>query len=331
MDRKVKPTISVQNLIMTYKVPVRHPGVRSSLKSILRREYKEVHAVRNIGFSVQEGEVLGLIGPNGAGKTTTLKILSGILHPTAGTVDVLGFLPWKRHYQYLRQIAFIRGSRPLAVPAELTVLDAFELQKRVYDVGTTEFKRNLDELCSMLGLDDLLRRQVRALSLGERMRCGIAWSLVYGPRILYLDEPTLGLDVSAMGIMRNFIAEYSSRGGVATIVTSHYMADVEFLCSRVVLIDEGQVLFDGRLTDLADSLAPYRLIRVPSPATKEKLHLFAEVFSSDDNQTTLRVPKSEVSAVVSQLLASDLAHDFTVEEPPLEAVISQLYERRQAL
>ncbi len=312
---------------MTYRVPVRHAGIGSALKSLVRREHKDVQAIHDMSFSVQEGEVLGLIGPNGAGKTTTLKILSGILHPTGGTVDVLGFVPWKRDYHYLRQIAFIRGSRPLAVPLELTVQDAFELQKRVYDVGLPEFRRNLDELCRMLGLEGLLRRQVRALSLGERMRCGIAWSLVYGPRILYLDEPTLGLDVSAMRIMRQFITEYASRGGVATIVTSHYMADVEFLCNRVVLIDEGQLLFDGSLTDLADSLAPYRLIKVPLPTATEKLRAMAEVYALDDRQITFRVPKSEVLKVVSQLLALDFGHDFTIEEPPLEAVVSQFYDR----
>ncbi|MBA2470076.1 MAG: ATP-binding cassette domain-containing protein, partial [Chloroflexia bacterium] len=242
---------------MVFRAPVRDEGLRSAFRSLWRRDYRQVKAVNGVSFSVDEGEVVGFIGPNGAGKTTTLKMLSGILHPTAGTARVLSHVPWKREPGYLRQIAMVRGSKPVSGPLELTVGDALRFQQLVYDVQVPEFDRNLDELATMLGLAPLLGRQVRALSLGERMRAGLALALVYRPRVLFLDEPTLGLDVTAVSQVRQFIGSYARQSGATILLTSHYMADVESLCKRVILIDKGSIHFDGELSRLSATLSPY--------------------------------------------------------------------------
>lgn len=318
--------ISVRDLEMTYKAPVRGEGLRAAVVSLFRRQYRDVEAVRGISFELEPGEVVGFIGPNGAGKTTTLKILSGILHPTGGEVQVLGFTPWRREPNFLRQIAMIRGSQPIGGPAELTVMDALRFQQLVYEVSEDEFRRNLSELVEMLDLGPLLQRQVRALSLGERMRSGLALSLLYRPRVLFLDEPTIGLDVSAVGMVRRFISDYSRETGAAILLTSHYMADVETLCERIALIDKGRLQYDGDLEELSRTLSPYKLVRVAvlGGARPEWLR-FGEVVEYEDNKVSLRVRREEVPAVTAGLLAELPVADLAVEEPPLESVIDQVY------
>lgn len=342
------PAISVRGLTMTYRVPVREAGLRAALTSLVHRRYREVEAVRAVSFDIAPGEVVGFIGPNGAGKTSTLKMLSGVLHPTSGEAQVQGFTSWRREYAFLRQIAFIRGSRPIGGPPELTVLDTLRFQRLVYDVPADAFRRNLAELTELLGLAPLLERQVRALSLGERMRAGLATSLIYRPRILFLDEPTIGLDVSATAAVRRFIAAYSGQTGATVLLTSHYMADVETLCRRVLLIDHGTLRYDGDLAGLAARLAPWKLITVaiagagggeaagppgsPATAGAPDWARFGEVVASasastEEGRVRLRVPRQEVPAVTARLLAEVPVVDLAVEEPPLETIIDQLYRQ----
>jgi ABC-2 type transport system ATP-binding protein len=318
--------VEVNGLTMTYRVPVREAGLRAALASLARRTFREVEAVKGISFALEPGELIGFIGPNGAGKTTTLKMLSGVLHPTAGAARVLGFTPWRREHQFLRQIAMIRGSRPLAAPGELTVLDAFRFQQLIYEVPESQFKHNLAELTEMLNLEPLLQRQVRALSLGERMRTGLAWSLLYRPRVLFLDEPTIGLDVSAVAMMRQFMAEYSQRTGATILLTSHYMADVETLCKRIILIDKGSLAYDGHLAGLSARIAPYKLLKVAVlPPAQPDWERFGEVVETEEAGVSLRVLREDVPTITARMLAELPVADLTVAEPTLESVIDRAY------
>ena len=321
--------ISVRGLTMTYRAPVRPPGLRAAFASLLHREYREIEAVRDISFDLAPGEVVGFIGPNGAGKTTTMKILSGILHPTAGQVRVLDHVPWQRRRQFLKQIALIRGSQPIGGPVELTVLDSLRYQKLLYEVSDDCFRDNLSELAGLLELEPLLTRQVRALSLGERMRAGLALSLVYRPRALFMDEPTLGLDVTAATAVRGFIAAYAARTGATVLLTSHYMADVESLCRRIVLIDKGTLRYDGDLGALSARLSPYKLVRISAAGTAgrswDEIAGVGDVVESGEGRVALRVRRDDVPAVTARLLARLPVLDLSVEDPPLESVIDQVY------
>lgn len=311
---------------MTYRAPVRQEGLGAAVASLFRREYRMIAAVRDITFELVPGEVVGFIGPNGAGKTTTLKILSGILHPTRGEVRVLGHVPWRRERAFLRQIAMIRGSQPIGGPGELTVHDSLRYQQLIYEVPDDEFRRNLSELIDLLDLRPLLERQVRALSLGERMRAGLALALLYRPRVLFLDEPTIGLDVTAVGAVRRFIGDYSVTTGATIVLTSHYMADVEVLCNRIVLIDAGRLRYDGDLDGLARSLSPYKLVTV---TTAGGVHTdwsrMGEVVAAAEGKVSMRVRREEVPAVTASLLAELPIVDLAVQEPPLESVIDRAY------
>ncbi|WP_165546336.1 ABC transporter ATP-binding protein [Kribbella soli] len=314
--------VEVENLSMSYKAPVRKGGLRAAFGSLVRREYKTVQALDEVSFTIAPGEVAGFIGPNGAGKTTTMKILSGILHPTGGAVQVLDTVPWQRRSAFLKRIAFVRGSQPVGGSQELTVMDSLEYQRLLYDVPRATFRRTLAELEALLDLEPLLERQLRALSLGERMRVGLAMALIYRPEVMFLDEPTIGLDVSAASQIREFVQEYVEQTGATVLLTSHYMADVASLCPRLILIDKGKVQYDGPLAELSARLSPYKLIRIstqgdPSP--------FGEVVDKADGRWVLRVPRDEVAGTTARLLQALEVVDLAVEEPPLEKVIDQAY------
>ncbi|MEV6610650.1 ATP-binding cassette domain-containing protein [Kutzneria sp. NPDC051319] len=318
--------VVVDDLTMTYRVPVREAGLAAAFKSLLHRRFRDVHAVRGVSFEVAAGEVVGFIGPNGAGKTTTMKMMSGLLHPTGGDVKVLGHTPWRRQTPFLKQIALVRGSQPTGGQQELTLLDSLLYQKVLYEIPGAEYLRTLDELVVMLELEPLLDRQLRALSLGEKMRAGLALSLLYRPRVLFLDEPTLGLDVSAAAAIRRFLAAYAAETGAAILLTSHYMADVESLCRRLILIDHGSVRYDGPREQLAVRLAPCKIIRITAPsATMWDFLDVAEVVAAHDDIWELRVPRDQVAEVTSTLLRAIDVVDLSVEEPALEAVIDLAY------
>lgn len=323
--------IEVEGLGMTYRAPVRQEGLRAAASSLFRREYREIPAVSNVSFRVERGEVIGFVGPNGAGKTTTLKMLSGILHPTSGTVSVLSHTPWRREVEFLRGIAMIRGSRPLTGPTELTVLDALRFQQVVYAIDRDTFTQNLDELRDLLQLEPLLDRQIRTLSLGERMRAGLALSLVYRPQVLFLDEPTLGLDVSAVGLMRAFIRDYARQTGATILLTSHYMADVEFLCERILLIDRGTIRYDGDLAAFSATIAPFKLVSVDvAPGTNAAWGAFGEVAETGTSRAVLRIPRDQVPEVTAAMLASLPVTDLSVSDPSLELVMEQAYRAEVA-
>src|SRR6266571_1433306 len=301
--------ISVADLCKTYTVPEREAGLKSSLKSLVRRKTRAVRAVDAITFDITPREVVGFLGPNGAGKTTTLKMLSGLLYPTSGTLSVLGYRPSKREKEFLRQMTLVMGNRN-QLQWDLPALDSFELNRAIYRVPREDFKRTRDELIELLDIGDLVRKPVRNLSLGERMKVEVVGSLLHLPQVLYLDEPTIGLDVTMQKRIRSFIAEYNRRYDATVLLTSHYMADVQALCKRVIVIHHGRLLFDGQLAALADRFAAYKTI---------------EAVLADGERVSLRVPKAETSQATARLLADNEVSDLTVEDPPIEDVIEQVF------
>jgi ABC-2 type transport system ATP-binding protein len=325
-------TIHVHNLSKTYRVPEREAGLLASVRSLGRRTYRDVEAVCEIEFSVAAGEMVGFIGPNGAGKTTTLKMLSGLLYPTSGEARVLGFIPWQRRAEYLRRISMVLGNKSQML-WDIPPLDTFQVLAEIYQVPKAEYQKTLDELVELLDMEDLLAKPVRNLSLGERMKCELVAGLLHRPDVLFLDEPTLGLDVSMQARLRRFLLEVNRRNGVSAILTSHYMADVVALCPRVILIHHGRLLYDGQLEGLARQLAPFKLVRVAlrdgngsEPESGPELPEEVEVVAQENGRLTLRVGRAEVPALTAHLLATLPVADLTVEDPPIEAVIDQVYQ-----
>ena len=321
--------IQVRDLRKTYVVPVREGGAWAALRSLVRRRTTEVEAVNEISFRVEPGEVVGFLGPNGAGKTTTLKMLSGLLHPSAGEVRVAGYLPFQRAKAFLRQITLVMGNRNQLL-WDIPVLDSFERNRAIYRLGHQQYRDALDELDALLELDELLSKPVRNLSLGERMKCEVAAALLHRPSILFLDEPTLGLDVTMQRRIRSFVAAYNRRHGATVLLTSHYMADVEALCRRVVVIHHGQLLFDGDLASLVQRFSPHKTIVVELADGQIDLTGYGQVVESVEGRVALRVPKADTARVTGQLLTDLPVLDLTVEDPPIEEVIEQVFAQEKA-
>jgi ABC-2 type transport system ATP-binding protein len=318
--------IHTRDLHKTYLVSEREGGVVAALRGLVRRQTKQVHAVDGISFDLSPGEVVGFLGPNGAGKTTTLKMLSGLLHPTSGELSVLGHTPWERKRSFLRQITLVMGQRNQLV-WDIPAIDSFALNRSIYRLPPVEYRRTLDELTELLDLAPLLHKPVRNLSLGERMKCEVAAALLHRPQVVFLDEPTIGLDVTMQRRIRSFIAEYNRRNDATVILTSHYMADVEALCRRVIVIHHGRLLYDGDLSALLRRFSAERTIVVQLGDCDEDLRSYGEVVSCDDGSVTLRVPKAETARVTSRLLADLPVIDLTVEDPPIEEVIERVFEQ----
>ena len=322
--------ITVTELRKTYVVPEREGGVRAALVALVKRRTREVEAVAGVSFRIEAGEIVGFLGPNGAGKTTTLKMLAGLLHPTTGTADVLGYTPWRRDRDYLGRMSLIMGQRN-QLHWDIPVLDSFRLNQAIFRIPPAEFRVRLDELIELLELKDLLRKPVRNLSLGERMKCEIAGSLLHAPAVLFLDEPTIGLDVAMQRRIRSFIAEYNARTGACVMLTSHYMADVEALCRRVIVIHQGRLLYDGDLTGLVQRFAAHKTITVElEEGAQVAGSLAAELVNGAEMEPTatgftVRVPKAETPAVASRLLAALPIADLTIEEPPVDQVIEKVF------
>jgi len=318
------PIVHVRELTKIFKVPEREPGLRAAAKSLVRRKTRDVRAVDAISFDIGSGEVVGFLGPNGAGKTTTLKMLSGLLYPTGGEAHVLGHVPSRREREYLRRMTMVMGNRN-QLQWDLPALDSFELNRAIYRLRRDDYLAMRDELIDLLDVGDLVRKPVRNLSLGERMKVEIVGSLLHRPQVLFLDEPTIGLDVTMQKRIRSFVAEYNRRHGATVLLTSHYMADVEALCKRVIVIHHGRLLFDGALASLADEFAAYKTIGVVLENGAAPLDAYGEVIHRDGDRVTLRVPKVETSRVAARLLSELQVLDLTIEEPPIEDVIELVF------
>ena len=318
------PAVAVQGLTKTYLVPEREAGLRAALRSVVRRKTRAVEAVAEVSFSLQPGEFVGFVGANGAGKTTTLKMLSGLLFPSAGHAQVLGHVPQRRERAFLSRITLVMGQRNQLV-WDIPVIDSFERNRVVYRVAAAAYRRTLEELTELLELADLLPRPARNLSLGERMKCEIAVALLHRPQVLFLDEPTIGLDVTMQRRIRTFLAEYNRLHRTTVLLTSHYMADVEALCSRIIVIDQGRILFDGALAELVTRFSPHKTIAVELAHGAADLSRYGEVVASAGSRHTLRVPKADTPQVTARLLADLPLADLTVEDPPIEDVIAQVF------
>jgi len=318
------PAIHIQDLHKTYVVSEQEASATAALKGLVHRRKQEVRAVDGISFDLAPGEIVGFLGPNGAGKTTTLKMLSGLLHPTSGEVTVLGHIPWKREKSFLRQITLVMGQRNQLV-WDIPALHSFELNRVIYRIPPEDYHRMLGELTELLELGPLLHKPVRNLSLGERMKCEIAAALLHRPSVVFLDEPTIGLDVTMQRRIRAFITEYNRRFGATVLLTSHYMADVEALCRRVVVIHHGRLLFDGDLSLLVQKFTAHKTIVVQLEECEADLHSYGEVISCADGHFTIRVPKAETAHVTERLLADLPVIDLLVEDPPIEEVIERVF------
>ncbi len=318
--------IEVRALRKEYKVHRRPPGLAASLRSLLRRTYEPVKAVDGISFSVASGERVGFLGPNGAGKTTTLKVLSGLLHPTGGEVRVAGFVPARREVEFLKAITLVMGQKQQLL-WDLPPTETFALNRAVYEIPRAEFEARIRELVELLDLGRVVDKPTRQLSLGERMKCELAASLVHRPRVLFLDEPTIGLDVTMQATVRDFVRSYNERHGATVLLTSHYMDDVLALCPRVVVIDRGRLIYDGDLRRLSREVRPEKrvVVRLGQAVPEAELARFGELVSHAEAQAVLRVRGDEVAAVVGRLLSSLPVTDLTVEEPPLEDVMKELF------
>ncbi len=322
-----EPVVHVRDLRKTFEVPERDAGLKAATKGLVRRKTREVKAVDGISFDVAPGEIVGFLGPNGAGKTTTLKMLAGLLYVTSGEARVLGHAPSKREREYLRRMALIMGNRN-QLQWDLPALDSFELNRSIYRIPRQQFTDTRDELIELLDVEELVRKPVRQLSLGERMKVEIIGSLLHRPQVVFLDEPTIGLDITMQKRLREFVATYRQRHEATVMLTSHYMADVEALCERVIVIHHGKILFDGDLAALSETVAAWKTIGVAlGNDSVGDLAAYGEVIHRDGDLVTLRVPKADTARVTARLLAEQDVLDLNVEDPPIEDVIELVFAR----
>jgi ABC-2 type transport system ATP-binding protein len=324
------PIIEAVGLTKTYRVFQKRDGVRGALRGLFKREYKEVHAVEGINFSIEPGEMVAFLGPNGAGKTTTLKMLAGLIYPSAGTASVLGFTPWERDDAYRRQFALVMGQKN-QLWWDLPAGDSFELLREIYGIAREDFRATLTELTEILGVEALTRQAVRELSLGERMKMELIAALLHRPRLLLLDEPTIGLDVVAQVAIQKCLREYHERRGVTMLLTSHYMRDVEALCDRVLVIAHGSLVYDGPLSGIVDRFGRFKLIKLEFEAeAPADLARYGDVVKREGPLAEVRVERSEVAAVLGVILDQQTLADVSVVDPPLEEVIAKVFKEARA-
>ncbi len=319
--------IDVKNLKKYYKVFHKEPGLKGSLKSLIKRKYDQVKAVDDISFSINEGELVGFIGPNGAGKTTTLKCLTGLLYPTDGEISVLGYNPQDRKNKFKKQIAFVMGQKN-QLWWDLPAQETFHLNKEIYEVKDKEYQQRLDELVDLLDVQEILDVQVRKLSLGQRMKCELIASLLHQPKVLFLDEPTIGLDVVMQKKIRDFIREYNKRHNATIILTSHYMEDVKNLCQRVIMINKGNLAFDGNVEHLIREHAPYKILEVifENGVDKSRLEQIGKVVEFQSPKAVIRVERQQAAEKAAQLLEQFPVDDLNIDEPRLEDIIREIFE-----
>ena len=325
-------TIQVDHLTKTYQVSEREGGFAAAVGGFFHRKFKDVQAVQQVSFNIEAGEVVGFLGPNGAGKTTTLKMLSGLLHPTSGKARVLDFTPWERKGHFLQSMTLVMGQRS-RLSWDIPAADSFLLNQAIYRISDADYHRSLNELDEMLELGPILKKPVRNLSLGERMKVELAAGLLHRPKVLFLDEPTIGLDITAQVHIRDFLREYNRRTGATILLTSHYMADVTALCERIIIIHHGRLKYDGSIVDLSRRIAPFKLIGValgdPCPCD---LSRYGTPVTGDRDQDSdgykqyVQVSANDVAAITARMLADLPIHDLTIEDPPIESVIERAFQ-----
>ncbi len=320
------PAIHTQNLRKEYRIHRKEPGLIGSITSLFSREFTTVEAVKNINLTIEQGELVGFIGPNGAGKTTTLKMLSGLLHPSAGSASVLGFTPWERKKDFLKQFSLVMGQKA-QLWWDLPLYDSLLLQRDIYEMDHDDFEDSLKELTELLELEEFLKVQVRKLSLGQRMRGELAAAFIYRPKVLFLDEPTIGLDVVVQQNVRNFIKQYNIRHNATIILTSHYLDDVRELCKRIVMIDHGEIMFDGLTDKLIEQHVDHKsiVLTFSTNVSEADLNTFGEVVKYEPLQATIQVPRSETSKQAAEMLTKLPVIDISIEDPSLENVVRELF------
>ena len=325
-----RAAVTVRDLQKQYAVHEKDPGLLGSLRAFVGRKTKYVDAVKGVSFDLAHGEVVGFLGPNGAGKTTTLKMLSGLLYPSGGEARVLGFEPQKREAAFLKQITLVMGQKQQLI-WDLPALDSFLVNQAIYEIPDAEYRATMREFTEVLSLDGILKKQVRKLSLGERMKCELAAALLHRPKILFLDEPTIGLDVNMQEAVREFVRDYNVRYGATVILTSHYMADVTALAKRILVIDKGELVFDGHLARLVEQSSGGKTIKLQlrQAAESSELARYGQVISNDGLSVELSVPRAEVSVRAAKLLSELDVADLTVEDPPIETVMAELFGQRE--
>jgi len=323
------PAIVATNLSKVYRTYKKRSGLLGALRGLVRRDFQETRAADRVSFSIDQGEFVGFLGPNGAGKTTVLKMLSGLLVPTSGTASVLGFTPWERKPEFKRQFSLVLGQKN-SLWWDLPARESLELNRVIYQIPMQTYQRTVDELVDLLDVRDKLNVMVRELSLGERMKMELISAFLHQPKVLFLDEPTIGLDVVSQKNVREFLRQHSQQRNTSTILTSHYMQDIEELCQRVFIIDHGRVFFDGELSEITGQFAKYKYLqfsfRVPTPY---QVH-WGEIVHQSGASITLKVPRERVTVICQDILATGNVQDFSVEEEPIEDIIREIFERQRA-
>jgi ABC-2 type transport system ATP-binding protein len=320
------PIIEAHGLTKTYRVFQKSPGLAGALRSLIRRQYKEVHAVADVSFTIEPGEMVAFLGPNGAGKTTTLKMLSGLVYPTRGTARVLGFTPWDRPDAFRRRFSLVMGQKN-QLWWDLPAGDSFQLHREIYSLDRTAFERTLGGLTELFGVEKLTRQPVRELSLGERMKMELIAALLHEPQLLLLDEPTIGLDVVAQVAIQRCLKEYNATRGVTMLLTSHYMRDVEALCPRVLVIAHGRVIYDGALSGIVERFGSHKLVRLQFSGEEVPADLdrFGE-HTATGPVAELKVDRNRITEVLAAILDQYTVIDMSVQDPPLDQVIARVFE-----
>ena len=320
--------INVKNLSKTYKVSLKKPGFKGTIDHFFKRTYRDIVAVKDVSFTINSGEIVGFLGANGAGKTTTLKMLTGLIHPSNGKIKIVDRTPFKRHPTFLKKMSLVMGQKQQLL-WDLPALDSLKINAAVYEIPDKIFQQRLQELSEMLSIKEQLNQPVRKLSLGQRMKAELLAALLHHPQVLFLDEPTLGLDVNSQAAIRSFLKEYNERYEATILLTSHYMADITALCERVLLIHEGHLIYDGNLEDLVEKFTPYKEVNVELsyPLSSEKLAHYGQVETMKGQEVRFLVKQEDLTDTIAKILAQLEVNDLSVSDPPIEEVVSQIFSR----